>query len=164
MGQEDQRSEHAFLKDVASMRLILILMLSLLGPVLALAHPGKTDYQDAHRCLKNCVEWDLDYGEYHLHDEKRNSIRIGSGKISAKVRMPQVETVTDQKPLPLPAAPEQAARTDSSHHDIVQTPEPGRVTPVVEGGMFPLRDMLLIIIAAILVMVLFILRKRKVAG
>jgi len=152
------------MKNTASMRQILVLMFFLLGSSGSLAHPGKTDYQDAHRCLKNCGEWDLEYGEYHLHDKDRNPIRIGSKDAAVKGRMPREETVSDQEPLAAPAASEQASRIDSSRGVSVRTVDPGRVIPAGEEGTFQLRDMLLIIIAAILVMLLFILRRRKEAG
>ena len=148
---------------VATFR-ILVLLPFLLGSSLSLAHPGKTDYQDAHRCLKNCEEWELEYGEYHLHDEYRNPVRMASKKVSVKGRMTQEETVSDQKPLPLSAAPEQAARVDSLQDVSARTSGQGRVIPVVEEGMFQFRDMLLTVIAGLLIMVLFILRRRKGAG
>ena len=152
------------MKNMATMRRILVLMLFLLGPSGSLAHPGKTDYQDAHRCLKNCGEWDLEYGEYHLHDKDRNPIRIGPKDASVKGRILQEETVSDQKPLPAPAALEQPARIDSPRDLSVRTVDPGRVMPVSEEGTFQLRDMLLMVIAAILVMVLFFLRRKKESG
>ncbi len=143
---------------------ILALMLFLLGSSAALAHPGKTDYQDAHRCLKNCGEWDLEYGEYHLHDKDRNPIRIAAKNTPVRGLIPQEEPVSDHEPLPVTAAPERAARTDSSQDVSFRTPGTGRVIPVVEEGMFQFRDMLLVIIAGLLVLVLLMLRRRKGAG
>jgi len=142
---------------------ILALMLFLLGSSAALAHPGKTDYQDAHRCLKNCGEWDLEYGEYHLHDKDRNPIRIAAKNTPVRGRIPQEEPVSDQQPLPVTAAPEQAARMDSSQDVSVRTPQGGG-NPVLEEGMFQFRDMLLVIIAGLLVLVLLMLRRREGAG
>jgi hypothetical protein len=166
MGQENQGSKYPFLKDLVFMRQILVLILFSLGPAASLAHPGKTDYQDAHRCLKNCEEWDLDYGEYHLHDKDRNPIRIGSKKVSVKERIPQEETVSAQKPLPILSAPEHAARIDSLQDVSVRTSDLGKVIPLParEEGAFQFRDIMLIIIAGLLIMVLFILRRRKGAG
>jgi len=146
------------------MRQILVLILFSLGSAASLAHPGKTDYQDAHRCLKNCEEWDLDYGEYHLHDKDRNPIRIGSKKVPIKRSITQEETVSDQKPLPIPSAPEHVARIDSLQDVSVRSTDPDKVIPAREEGAFQFRDMLLIIIAGLLIMVLFILRRRKGAG
>lgn len=40
------------------------------------AHPGKTDYRGGHKCWKNCSEWDLSYGEYHLHDKDWKPRRV----------------------------------------------------------------------------------------
>jgi len=149
---------------MVSTRQILVLMLFLLSSSGSLAHPGKTDYQDAHRCLKNCGEWDLGYGEYHLHDKDRNPIRIASKDAPVRQRILQAEPVSDQQPLPVPVAPEQAARIDPSQDGSVRTANPGRLNPVMEEGVFQFRDILLIIIAAILVMVLSILRRRKGVG
>ena len=37
---------------------------------------GKTDYRGGHKCWKNCSEWELRYGEYHLHDKDWKPIRL----------------------------------------------------------------------------------------
>lgn len=48
----------------------------MLFPLPAPAHPGKTDVRDGHKCWKNCDEWGLERGEYHLHDKNWNPIRL----------------------------------------------------------------------------------------
>lgn len=42
----------------------------------ALSHPGKVDRQGGHQCRRNCEAWGLLPGEYHLHDEQGNPIRL----------------------------------------------------------------------------------------
>ncbi len=54
----------------------LLVCLLLACPVLAVAHPGKTDRLGGHKCWKDCGEWDLDYGEYHLHDKDYRPLRV----------------------------------------------------------------------------------------
>lgn len=56
--------------------IILIFALSLITLTpLALAHPGNTDANGGHTCYTNCEEWELNYGEYHYHDEEMNPVR-----------------------------------------------------------------------------------------
>ncbi|WP_339316845.1 MBL fold metallo-hydrolase [Paenibacillus sp. FSL R10-2734] len=45
------------------MSLVLLLM-----PVLAEAHPGRTDGDGGHYCRTNCAKWGLEDGEYHYHN------------------------------------------------------------------------------------------------
>ncbi|OMC76821.1 MBL fold metallo-hydrolase [Paenibacillus odorifer] len=45
------------------MSLVLLLM-----PVLAEAHPGRTDANGGHYCRTNCAKWGLKDGEYHYHN------------------------------------------------------------------------------------------------
>lgn len=44
----------------------LIIILGL--PAAVLSHPGKTDRRGGHECKKDCSEWDLYVGEYHIHE------------------------------------------------------------------------------------------------
>jgi len=53
----------------------IILVGILFFPSLVLSHPGKTDRQGGHACRKDCSEWDLYSGEYHLHDENYQPVR-----------------------------------------------------------------------------------------
>jgi len=43
---------------------ILLVML----PVIASAHPGRTDANGGHYCRTNCAKWGLKTGEYHYHN------------------------------------------------------------------------------------------------
>lgn len=45
------------------------LLLCLLAPVLALAHPGGLDKKGGHRCWTNCEQFDLMRKEYHFHEK-----------------------------------------------------------------------------------------------
>src|SRR3989344_4784217 len=39
-------------------------------PLVASAHPGRTDSYGCHTCRTNCSSWGLSYGEYHCHRAK----------------------------------------------------------------------------------------------
>ncbi len=39
-------------------------------PVLASAHPGRTDEKGGHKCHTECEKWGLKYEEYHFHEKK----------------------------------------------------------------------------------------------
>ena len=50
--------------------IITALVLSVLAPAIALAHPGRTDRRGCHTCYTNCSRWGLRYGQYHCHRAK----------------------------------------------------------------------------------------------
>jgi hypothetical protein len=70
-------SAQAILKFARVPVLAALAAISLSG--FADAHPGKTDYRNGHKCLKNCWKWNLEFREYHLHDKDWNPIRISRG-------------------------------------------------------------------------------------
>ena len=75
----------------------------MLLPWPAAAHPGKTNSLGGHRCLKDCAEWDLYYGEYHLHDKQGKPIRVQAKKKAKKdpsevVPQPAAEPSTEVTP------------------------------------------------------------------
>jgi hypothetical protein len=103
---------------------------------IALAHPGKTDRRGGHACRKDCSEWDLYVGEYHLHEEDFRPVKTGGKALpktapvpeknieSAEVKSPEqapvpvnnlTDTIVEEKrapPLIQPPMPEnQAAAT-----------------------------------------------------
>ncbi|MGE7884485.1 YHYH domain-containing protein [Bacillus sp. NPDC094077] len=43
------------------------------APILAYAHPGRTDANGGHTCRTNCEKWGLQYGEYHYHNKPASS-------------------------------------------------------------------------------------------
>jgi len=38
-----------------------------LAPLMAFAHPGRTDRKGCHTCRTNCAKWGLKTGQYHCH-------------------------------------------------------------------------------------------------
>ncbi|MCM3760374.1 copper amine oxidase N-terminal domain-containing protein [Alkalihalobacillus oceani] len=48
--------------------LSLGLLLLIIAPSLAGAHPGRTDTNGGHTCWTNCAKWGLKTGEYHYHN------------------------------------------------------------------------------------------------
>lgn len=56
--------------------LILVIIAAIWYPAAVLSHPGGTDRHGGHKCRKDCADWHLDIGEYHLHDENGNPIRV----------------------------------------------------------------------------------------
>ena len=144
------------------MRQAFALVLVFLFSSAASAHPGKTDYQDGHTCQKNCGEWDLQYGEYHLHDQYRNPIRLGSQRKSAGERMPRERAGSVQEPLPAPLpAPEAVTPADPPKEQPSKSLIQGADVQLPGEGLFQYRDIVLLLIAGLLVMVLLVLRTRK---
>jgi hypothetical protein len=68
------RSQHN--QYTLPVKCLLVLTLLVLCPSVVLSHPGKTDKRGGHRCWKGCAQWQLDYGEYHLHDKDFMPIRL----------------------------------------------------------------------------------------
>lgn len=88
------------------MKTLLFVILALLFPCLATAHPGKTDRHGGHRCLKECAEWDLYYNEYHLHDKDGKSVKVARKKpVRSKPETATVEekAVIEERPVDSPA-------------------------------------------------------------
>ncbi len=75
------------------MRFLVALFAVIVASSFVSAHPGKTDRRGGHRCLKECAEWDLYYGEYHLHDKDGKAIRVAQKKRNKPRKAPVVETV-----------------------------------------------------------------------
>jgi hypothetical protein len=48
----------------------VVVILLLFMPLIAFAHPGRTDSSGCHTCRTNCPSWGLDTGEYHCHSAK----------------------------------------------------------------------------------------------
>jgi hypothetical protein len=55
-----------------------LLMIALVGPGSAAAHPGRTDATGGHHCRTNCPAYGLAYGQYHHHGGT-GSASSGSG-------------------------------------------------------------------------------------
>lgn len=85
------------------MPILVVLLTLMLFPLETLAHPGKTNYQGGHRCLKGCAEWDLLYGEYHLHDKNGKAIRVAkkSAKKAREKPAPAEEPVSEAAAAPV---------------------------------------------------------------
>ncbi|MEK6652163.1 MAG: YHYH domain-containing protein [Nitrospirota bacterium] len=154
-----------------SMGKVVIFYIILLFPLCAYAHPGKTDYRGGHKCWKNCSEWELRYGEYHLHDKDWKPIRLDKKGLPIKT----VQT----EPMPSVKSPEQdvytehteQTRTTSSAeeriHEVPKTDkkvitEYNRIVTVYEEGILPLNVIfLLMLVLALLIILICIRRKGK---
>ena len=53
---------------------ILVLSFLFCLPVIAMAHPGRTDSSGGHHCYTDCELYGLKSGEYHYHDADKNPI------------------------------------------------------------------------------------------
>ncbi len=62
------------------MKMLTVLIVIVLLPLTAVAHPGKTDRYGGHKCYKECAEWDLYYAEYHLHDKDGKPVKVAREK------------------------------------------------------------------------------------
>lgn len=139
-------------------------MLLIVASSTAFAHPGKTDYQDGHKCLKNCEDWDLYYDEYHLHDKDRNAIRMEgrqkSLKAPATTKKYSPKRLQQKVPAPVLSSPEpqtEAIAKRASNMTVTH----GDILPVEDGSLLQFSDFLLFGIAVLLLLVLVLLRRKR---
>ncbi len=146
------------------MRLFSLLLLVIFSQV-SYAHPGKTDYQDGHKCLKNCEDWDMNYDEYHLHDKDRNAIRLEGRRKSLRVPAPANKSgaeplVQEVVAVPVPSSPEpqtKEIRSTAPNVVVVQ----GYSMPVEAGFVLTLYDILLLSVAGLLLLVMLFQRRTR---
>lgn len=146
------------------MKRFLFIIPVLLCPALSFAHPGKTDYQDGHKCIKNCEEWDLYYAEYHLHDKDRNPIRITADRKTAVRISPDADDPSrTSAPVSLPdpslATTKPVTETGKPMPKTTGIPRSGM--PVQEEALFRVADILLFIVVGLLLISLIMLRRKK---
>lgn len=127
-----------------------------------LAHPGKTDYQDGHKCFKNCEDWDMNYDEYHLHDKDRNAIRMEGRKKSPKGPAPlrksvQKSPAQEVVSVPMPAPAELQTKEIRRTAPLDQ----GYSMPVEAGFMLTLYDIMLLGVAGLLLLIMLFLRRTR---
>ncbi len=131
----------------------------------ALAHPGKTDHQDGHKCLKNCEDWDLYYDEYHLHDQDRNAIRSDGRR--KPVKEPAAARGSVPQPLVQEPAPAQIPPSPQPQANLVLKKSPRKIVdqgysiPVEAGFVLTLYDVMLLAVAGLLLLAMLVLRRKK---
>jgi len=148
------------------MKNIISLMVIFLFSVCAYAHPGKTDHRGGHKCWKNCSEWELGYGEYHLHDKDWNPIRLE--RHGDPLTPLQSEPIPQPEPVGSIQSPEQthtvAATTDVKRPESKAINEYRYNTTVYEENILPFNAILLLILSLLLVIVLIFIRKKRDKG
>jgi hypothetical protein len=126
----------------------------------AYGHPGKTDYRGGHKCWKNCSEWDLGYGEYHLHDEDWKPIRFE--RQGEEIQPPKIP---DQEiPEPLEQTHVVATTTQDQTPTIIEKKEVVVNAPdivVYEEGIIPFDAIFFLILAILLLIALIFIRKKR---
>jgi hypothetical protein len=113
-----QRTQYTF-----RVKCLLVFTLLVLCPSVVLSHPGKTDRRGGHRCWKGCAEWQLDYGEYHLHDKDFMPVRLK--------KMRNTAMTADPPEIQDPAAPVTAPR------EVVNDNSNGKQQKKYEGTSLP---------------------------
>ena len=143
------------------MRLFPLLLLVIFSQV-ASAHPGKTDYQDGHKCLKNCRDWELSYHEYHLHDKDRNAIRMEGRKKPLREPAPAKKSVQE------PSAQEAAAipvllspEPQTEERRTIAPVDQGYSMPVEEGCVLTFYEIALLGVAGLLLLAMLFLRIKE---
>lgn len=149
----------------------LLILLILIYPVSALSHPGKTDRRGGHKCWKGCGEWELVYGEYHLHDKDFRPVRLNRKDKTAVITPMEYTSKPDR-----PDIPENADHTKAPMEVAGGNNEPAvkpqgetvtnrrYITTVYEENIFPFNPLYLFLTAILLLVALLIsmaLRNKK---
>jgi hypothetical protein len=145
-------------KNVLSPIFIFLLFIFLL-PFSAIAHPGKTDYRGGHKCWKNCNQWELLRGEYHLHDKDWNPIRLNQkGEVTQTIQPKSVPTpekrFLQEEFVELPGGPESEAEQKAIVEKHV-------AVTIYEESLLPFNIILLIILAFLMLILLIFVRKKQ---
>lgn len=154
----------------------------LVFPSIAFSHPGKVDRQGGHECRKDCSEWDLYVGEYHLHEEDvRNDYQ--QSRAGKKVRQRKTQTPENIIPKDVAVTPEQS--TSTANNPTIAVMEERKVMPTqprpptsgppaetpavvqpVEARIWSLGQLWLpaAAIALIFLLIAMIIRRKKIQG
>ena len=150
------------------MKTVLSLIFIFLMAISAIAHPGKTDYRGGHKCWKNCGDWELRRGEYHLHDEDWKPIRFDQkGNVVKAEHAKGVPTPEKNFLLEEPAekASEPVSDVLKNSEGKVTGPQPvaekNVVLTVYEEGLLPFDTILLLLLAFLMLIILIFVRKRR---
>lgn len=140
-------------------RLIISVIIAL-SPVLAFAHPGKTDVRGGHKCWKGCRQWELYHGEYHLHDKDFRPIRLNQPPAEKTSVTPENLSWTTTEPDGLPAqTPEPVVQ---SLPEPVRRPLAAASPPVsAEGSLFTLEPYAIALLGLLLMLMVVLLMVRK---
>ncbi|MCL5978539.1 MAG: hypothetical protein M1147_10595 [Nitrospirae bacterium] len=151
------------IRDIRAIKklLILVIIATILYPSEILSHPGGTDRHGGHKCRKDCADWHLDIGEYHLHDEDGNPIRIGKQENDDISRQPELSGQNTLVPAGTTEIkkPEMSAGINGQIPQDIQETSYSSIQKDAKCIAF-LNPFLLIMLIALLLL-LFILKRRK---
>lgn len=148
------------------MKTVLFLICVFLMPISAGAHPGKTDHRGGHKCWKNCGEWELMHGEYHLHDKDWNPIRLDRKGNVVEAEKPAGVPIPDEKfLLEEPVGKASGPAVDVLEDSRPKTPdvivEKHQTLTIYEESVLPLNNIMLLLLAFFMLIVLIYVRKRR---
>ena len=150
------------------MKKVLYLIFIFIMPFSAIAHPGKTDHRGGHKCWKNCIEWELLRGEYHLHDKDWNPIRLDrDGHITQTIQPKSVPTPEERflqdKSVGLTGGPEPEVEKKGENRGVEQKSvvEKHVAVTVYEESILPYNTILLLILAFLMLILLIFARKKQ---
>lgn len=142
------------------MKQFLVLALVFVFSLTAAAHPGKTDRRGGHKCWKDCSEWGLEQGEYHLHDKDFRPIRLSQkGNV---IEEPQKETRESlAPPSSMSREKDIEVKEPVEKHSDRPIAAYGSQETVPQEKEFLFNPLLLGLLALLLVLLLIVRRKKK---
>jgi len=154
-----------------AMQAVLSLMFIFLISFPAFAHPGKTDYRGGHKCWKNCGEWELGRGEYHLHDKEGKPIRLDPKGDALQVVQPKTVPTPEKRflqevPSGQTSGPDRGTQENHGNKmpDQNVSVEKHYAMTVYEESILPFQSILLLLLAFLMLILLIFVRKKREKG
>ncbi|MDA8340159.1 MAG: YHYH domain-containing protein [Nitrospiraceae bacterium] len=138
---------------------ILLFFILIIYPLTASSHPGGTDSRGGHKCWKNCSDWGLEKGEYHLHDNDWKPIRLDKdGKPLINSNPEILESNPSEYSESTKATGEQTNTESTKEKSIIIN---RHFTTNPEEGILLLNPLLLVLLIVFLILLLVILYKKR---
>ncbi len=151
------------IRDISAVKklLVVIIIAIIWHPVAVLSHPGGTDRHGGHKCRKDCADWHLDAGEYHLHDENGNPIRLNKQE---NVEISQQPEPAGERTL-APAGTTEIEKPETSagiNGQIPKNTQEIKYDSIQRSAtLIAFPNLLLLLMLIALLLLLLILKKRK---
>ncbi|MDA8214594.1 MAG: YHYH domain-containing protein [Nitrospiraceae bacterium] len=143
---------------------ILLFFILIIYPLTASSHPGGTDSRGGHKCWKNCSDWGLEKGEYHLHDNDWKPIRLDKDGKPLINSNPGI--LEPQESNPSEYSKSTKTTGEQTNTDTESTKEKSIIinrhfTTNQEGGSLLLNPLLLVLLIVLLILLLAIIYKKR---
>lgn len=142
----------------------LLFFTLVLYPPMASSHPGKTDSRNGHKCWKNCAEWGLERGEYHLHDKNWKPVRLdknGTPLVNSSPQPPELQASMPYEDTKPQVTIDTIGNGQTDNENKGGVTETDRTSVAPEGNRLPFNLLLIILLIVFLILLLLLIRKKQ---